>query len=95
MINLNRIHPGATVATPDDKNIAVISHMVGSDQIMIKLVGNDQTHLIPLEWVIDVSDRVYINRSFSTENQKWSSIAVKTPPIIKDADFRDGTASYS
>ena len=73
MIDTTKIKPHMPVVCSKDKQFATVDHVEGNQ---LKLTKDDQGkhHLIPLDWVTTVDDKVHINKPGDEAMKQWKAV---------------------
>ena len=67
----NAIKPGMPVVCSENGQFAVVDHLEGTDSIKLKKDEKGQHHLIPIDWVTEVDDKVHIDRPGDEAMKEW------------------------
>ncbi len=73
MINASQIKPNTQVVCSNNKQIAIVEHMEGSETIKLAKDAKDQHHYIPISWVKSVDDKVHLDRPGDQAMREWST----------------------
>jgi hypothetical protein len=73
MIDTNQIKPHAQVVGLDDQVIGKVDHIEGQS---LKLTKDDtgKHHLIPLDWIDRVDDKIHVNKKAEEVQQSWTTV---------------------
>jgi hypothetical protein len=74
MIDTNQIKPHAQVVGLDDQVIGKVDHIEGQS---LKLTKDDtgKHHLIPLDWIDRVDDKIHVNKKADEVQKTWTTTA--------------------
>jgi hypothetical protein len=73
MVSPNSIKPDMPVVSSKGTQFAVVDQMEGNDWIKLKKDERGTHHFIPLSWVLEVDDKVHIDRPAKQAMQQWST----------------------
>lgn len=73
MIDKNQIKPHLSVVGADNRVIGKVDHIQGES---LKLTKDDkgQHHLIPLNWIANVDDKVHVNKRADEVMKSWQTV---------------------
>ena len=73
MQDTSKIKPHMPVVCSNNKQFAVVDHVEGNE---LKLAKDQQGkhHLIPLDWITTVDDKVHINKPGDQAMKEWKTI---------------------
>lgn len=73
MIDKNMIKPHVPVVGMDDRVLGKVDHIQGES---LKLAKDEKGkhHLIPLDWVDRIDDKIHLNKPFADVVRTWQTI---------------------
>lgn len=72
MIDTNKIKPHAQVVGMDNQVIGSVDNIQG-DKLKLTRDDQGQHHLIPLDWVDSVDDKVHVKKNADEVKKSWQA----------------------
>jgi hypothetical protein len=72
MIDTNQIKPHTQVVGADNQVIGKVDNIQG-DQLKLTRDEKGQHHLIPLDWVSNVDDKVHVSKNADEVKKAWQA----------------------
>lgn len=73
MIDKDQIKPHMPVVGSNDQALGMVDHIQG-DSLKLTRDNTGKHHLIPLDWIDRIDDKVHVNRSADEVKQKWQTV---------------------
>ncbi len=79
MINASQIKPNTPVVCSNNRQLAIVDHMEGTETIKLTKDDKGQHHYIPTSWVKSVDDKVHLDRPGDQAMREWTTTPTATP----------------
>jgi hypothetical protein len=79
MINASQIKPHTPVVCSDNRQLAMVDHLEGTETIKLTKDDKGQHHYIPTSWVKSVDDKVHLDRPGDQAMREWSTTPTAAP----------------
>ena len=73
MIDTNQIKPHCSVVDLNDQPIGTVDHVQGQSLKLTK-DNSGKHHLIPLDWIDKVDDKVHVNKKADEVQKSWQTV---------------------
>jgi len=73
MMNTNAIRPHMRVVCSKNKQFGTVDHVEGQAAIKLTKDASGEHHLIPMNWVTSVDDKVHVDRPGDHAMREWTT----------------------
>jgi hypothetical protein len=73
MIDKNQIKPHMPVGGANDQQLGKVDHIQG-DSLKLTRDAQGKHHLIPLDWVDRIDDKVHVNKPVDEVMKNWQTV---------------------